>query len=359
MKVVSVSLMRNEADIVEAFVRYHMQFLDGMVIVDHRSSDGSAEILRRLQGEGLRIILQRNDRLDYNQSRMTNDAARSCLLHFGADWVIPLDIDEFLVPRATGGTWDELALMPQDRPAHVMWKTYVPTCSDDRSEPNVIKRIDHRLQTENRTFTKTIVPAGLLKNKRYSLSEGNHDLIDTRKDLKVPGDTLNQFFLAHFPVRSTEQIMAKVLVGRLTRLSRFNAVPGNSYQFEKLYESFKHNREINCEDLETIAAEYTNIIGETGSYSLVHYPINSEFTGFRLLYTSGFECDPIGTALVVSEEIAAELGKIRNRTVRNKYRKLRNSINGMIESFYNKLKLLERNIRRNYGYPLMKLLKLK
>lgn len=57
MKIVAVSMARNEADIIEAFVRYHCRIFDAIVIVDHASIDGTSEILDALRSEGLPLYL--------------------------------------------------------------------------------------------------------------------------------------------------------------------------------------------------------------------------------------------------------------------------------------------------------------
>jgi hypothetical protein len=51
MKIVTVSTIRNEADIIESFVRYHIQFVDRMIITNHRSADASGKILQALRDE--------------------------------------------------------------------------------------------------------------------------------------------------------------------------------------------------------------------------------------------------------------------------------------------------------------------
>ena len=41
-------MLRNEADVVESFVRHNLSLLDGLLVVDHGSSDGTSEILDAL-----------------------------------------------------------------------------------------------------------------------------------------------------------------------------------------------------------------------------------------------------------------------------------------------------------------------
>lgn len=57
MRLIGATQVRNEADIVEAFVRHNLTVLDALAIVDHGSLDGTADILRRLIGEGLPVFL--------------------------------------------------------------------------------------------------------------------------------------------------------------------------------------------------------------------------------------------------------------------------------------------------------------
>ena len=43
-----VAMVRNEAELVEAFVRHNLTLLDGMLIVDHNSTDSTSSILASL-----------------------------------------------------------------------------------------------------------------------------------------------------------------------------------------------------------------------------------------------------------------------------------------------------------------------
>ena len=52
MQLTGVTMVRDEADLIEAFVCHNLQVLDRMFVVDHRSRDGTREILRALVAEG-------------------------------------------------------------------------------------------------------------------------------------------------------------------------------------------------------------------------------------------------------------------------------------------------------------------
>ena len=57
IEALGIAMVKNEADVIEAFVRHNLGFMDALAIVDNDSIDGTREILVQLQQEGLPIIL--------------------------------------------------------------------------------------------------------------------------------------------------------------------------------------------------------------------------------------------------------------------------------------------------------------
>ena len=60
MKLFGAAMLRNEADVVESFVRHNLSLLDGLLVVDHGWSDGTSEILDALIAEGLPLEVERD-----------------------------------------------------------------------------------------------------------------------------------------------------------------------------------------------------------------------------------------------------------------------------------------------------------
>ena len=103
MHLAAVSMVRSEWDIIESFVRHNATFFDRLYILDHRSTDTTPDILRRLADDGLPLVLSREGYgIFYQGPTMTQLIKRACDDH-PWDFIIPLDGDEFLrVPdRAT------------------------------------------------------------------------------------------------------------------------------------------------------------------------------------------------------------------------------------------------------------------
>src|SRR5450631_4333571 len=100
MKLVAVSRVRNEADIIEAFVRHHAVYFGKLIVLDDGSSDGTYEALQSLRAEGLPLVVLQAPAVGYEQSRYMTRLLRIAVDQFGADWIVPLDADEFIEPEA-------------------------------------------------------------------------------------------------------------------------------------------------------------------------------------------------------------------------------------------------------------------
>ncbi|KAB2671130.1 glycosyltransferase family 2 protein [Brucella intermedia] len=96
MKITGIILQRNEIDIILFNALHHLRFvgLDELIIGDNGSSDGSVDALRRLNeyDHRLRVVDMSGD---YQQASRVNEMYQMAIDN-GADWVIPLDADEFL-----------------------------------------------------------------------------------------------------------------------------------------------------------------------------------------------------------------------------------------------------------------------
>ena len=93
MKVCGIILARNEADIIELNVRYHLGLgIDEMVVIDNASTDDTHDVVEKLaRAYPVRVVREPGP---YLQSELTSRHARRAAER-GCDWVIPIDADEF------------------------------------------------------------------------------------------------------------------------------------------------------------------------------------------------------------------------------------------------------------------------
>ena len=85
MKLVAVSRVRIEADIIEAFIRHHCEHFHKLIVLDDGSSDETLQILRSLQAAGydgaftLEVFTPDRRHLDYSRQvlrRIWDESAR-------------------------------------------------------------------------------------------------------------------------------------------------------------------------------------------------------------------------------------------------------------------------------------------
>lgn len=112
MKLVMTLLARDEEDIVEENLIYHLdRGVDFVVATDNNSSDATPEILERYQREG-HVHLIHEPSTDFVQHAWRTRMARLAATEFGADWVIDNDADEFWWPLEGGDLKDVFAAQP-------------------------------------------------------------------------------------------------------------------------------------------------------------------------------------------------------------------------------------------------------
>lgn len=237
MKLAMTVVVRNEADIIEHNLRYHLDAgVDFIVATDHRSDDGTSEILERYERDGV-LHLIREDGQALRQTEWVTHMAQLAATKFGADWVINTDADEFwwphrgslrevfaAVPRGYGalrGIWRHFALRPDDaEPFYERMVVRRPPANDPADPYCANAKVVHRGEPNVR------------------VSHGNHDAFGEGLALLrewVPFEVL------HFPIRSREHLLNKYVAGRASRLLVGpELVPAH---FERLAESLQDEPE--------------------------------------------------------------------------------------------------------------------
>ncbi len=254
MKIVSISWVRNEADVIETFVRHHCAFLDHMILIDNRSTDNTREILSKLKEEGLPLDLRIDDSFAHLQGEALT-AVLGELRGNAPDYVLPLDADEFLWTNEGENVRMALEKLPTDIASLVRWHTYVPMPGDDPAECNVLKRVRQRRAIERPQWFKVIIPKKLLLGT-MKLRMGSHALVDETSNRNAEHCESSSLFLGHFPVRSPDQIAGKVFGGWLSQMANPLRAKGAIFQWKAIFDELKSGKEIDPEMLMRLAMDY-------------------------------------------------------------------------------------------------------
>ena len=134
---VIVGCMKNEAPYILEWVAYHRAIgVDNFLIYTNDCSDGTSEILDRLQEMGI-LQHRNNDNWKGNspQQYALNQAQKEPFL-MNADWIIHIDVDEFMNIRMGNGTLPEfLDAFPDVTNVAMTWRLFghngVTSLSDD------------------------------------------------------------------------------------------------------------------------------------------------------------------------------------------------------------------------------------
>src|SRR4026207_1119563 len=111
MNPVMTLLVRDEVDIVDAQIAFHLAAgVDLVIATDNRSEDGTTEVLEKYARSG-DVHLIREPGEDLRQNEWVTRMARLAATEYGADWVINSDADEFWWPRGASLS-DVLAAVP-------------------------------------------------------------------------------------------------------------------------------------------------------------------------------------------------------------------------------------------------------
>jgi hypothetical protein len=206
VRIVAVLLTRDQVELVDAVVAFHLAAgVDLVIAVDHESSDGTAEILERYEREG-RLLLVRREGTSIELLR--EEMARLAFAEHGADWVLHPDGDEFWWPR--GGSWKEiLARVPRGYGVvRGAWRHFAPRPpADGHFAERLVVRVS---PSASRTSEADPFHAGAKVAHR-----GSPEVVlrIAAHDAELPGRRpLRGWFpfeILHFPLRSREQGRAK------------------------------------------------------------------------------------------------------------------------------------------------------
>jgi hypothetical protein len=250
---VGVSCVRNEADVIELMVRYNLQWLDELHIINNLSIDRTDWILAQLQEEGLPLHWNHGQDQDHQQEGLLSQLAHRLARRDDVEFIVPLDADELLVVPDREAFHQTLATIPPLGGGAINWRTFLPAaeCGDER--PYFRRMLRYR---SHEPFIKLILRSRTVLE--YEWLAGQHNATHRQHPVKpVRQVALANCYLAHYPVRSPLQLARKVVVGANALLQKANRLALEGGHWLKLATQLRASGyDINQIDCEAVALSY-------------------------------------------------------------------------------------------------------
>lgn len=290
MKIGLITQIRDEIDIVETFVAHVDSLFDTVYFIDHQSIDGSGEYLSCIasQRPGWRYYI-----LDSKTKLQT--AAINFLLHEifneGVDYLFLLDGDEFIDIQSRAALEDLIndKLLPNDL-GSLRWKNCI--CNSFKNTKfSQTSRI--WVPPENSLFEKVVLTRKFYSNhkNRFKVSAGNHS-VTVSDNFQAPTKT-NIGNIIHIPIRSTKQVIKKVLTTVIAYRGYKKREPSNSFQYYDMLKKVSDGKMMS-DDLRgyTLGFEYpakTNLSVSKADLKKLGYR-QSTLTMMNISFSSGLPC---------------------------------------------------------------------
>ncbi|WP_186587210.1 glycosyltransferase [Synechococcus sp. A15-28] len=226
-------LCRDEADILESMLRFHLaQGVDRIIATDNGSVDGSLEILKRFERRGQLTLLQEPEHTHDQAVWVTRMARMAAAM--GADWVINSDADEFWWPEQ-GSLKSSLTQVPESIKGVLVERTnFLPPVRNIADKTPFYQRQTLRERVSRNSLGKPLPPKLIHRaHAGIEISDGNHGAgVDGTPISAIENAGIE---ILHVPIRSYAQLERKIRQGTeaLQRNKRVSAGIGDSWR--KIY----------------------------------------------------------------------------------------------------------------------------
>jgi glycosyltransferase involved in cell wall biosynthesis len=229
-----LSAVKNEQDIIEPFVRHHLQALDYLIVLDNGSVDKTKRILARLAQEFSNLFVINDDVFGNRQVERMRRLLRISQSAYRPDYVFFLDADEFLSTADRQEIARVLSKIPRGGFGLVPWATYVLTPESlQTASLDPPKSIIWRRTQETPMFRKAVLHLDHDDGYEDLLIEYGSHFLKRTSGRTIPHVDIDDLKLLHFPVRSREQFIAHVIVGWMANLGRDSAARASNLGWHK------------------------------------------------------------------------------------------------------------------------------
>lgn len=297
-KIIAVSLIADCADIIESFVRHTLTYADEMIVIDHAAADGTGDVLHALCEEGLPLCIER-----YEAAELCHDEIMTALMHrafgeHGADIVVPVDADEFLVTEDAAKPCRAVLQRLRTDVTFYAWHWMYELEEPEKDAGEFLLSRPLRRKKRHEPVQKAII--GREAARSYPLlAQGTHYLYRMEGEERVPAPALPINFLhfAHFQWRGPLHTAVKVLNGWIGNAAKYSVHTARCYywkeHFDTVFEGGEPPVALSPEERERVQ----NLV------------LPQE--RIELRYTKGAAFSPLQSLMRLSEQLAQDFAEER------------------------------------------------
>ncbi len=307
MKIWAFTTVRDEEDIIESFVRYNMNVFDGIVISDNCSNDNTLTILKQLKKEGYNIDILIDQNTVFDQTVRRNELLNYTINKYKPDFIFPIDADEFVCSYKGQNPRNILEKLDKNYLYKYRMENYILTENDNDDLFIPKKIVSRRKEKEEQKCNYKCFISKKNYSKGIFLEIGSHSA--RCQDGQVLPEVVNpNLYIAHFPVRSKEQLMNKVIIGRLNHSSFHDRSEEFGFHQYEILDEIIEKGSISKATLLKIS-KYYSIVDKNISITYSNNPISLSFCkSIDIKYYKGLnKKNVLSNTIKVSEGIITRL----------------------------------------------------
>jgi hypothetical protein len=212
MRLVLTLLCRDEEDVIEEMITFHLsRGVDLVIATDNHSTDSTRSILAKHASSGSLVLLDEPSHT-HDQAPWVTRMARMAAEQYAADWVINADADEFWWPQSGNlkshfsNLSDDVEALSLDR-----FNFLPPSHTTDSQRPfyeSMTMREKQSLNSLGSPLPPKVCHRGL---SQISVDDGNHAV--RHAGSVISAQAFHDIEILHFPVRSYQQFERKIRQG--------------------------------------------------------------------------------------------------------------------------------------------------
>ncbi len=261
---IAMALVKNEGDLIAAWLAHICELFDLIYIVDHQSTDGTREFLLDAAKSQEKIHLFSFEEPGYFQSEIINQLAQMTFQDYPDAWLFPLDADEFLPVSSKSEFTASLNKFDPDQVLLLNWQNYIP----------LYLQIDQQLQfnlpclvpSKPGLYNKVAVRASTLSKKKWKIAQGNHRLETETGSWAGLNAQVRFSNLIHMPVRSVDHFTLKCIQGNISVYQLSDWRQRGPFHWHEMLNSILRYGEISSNIVRRFVASYgqTNDLDPNG-----------------------------------------------------------------------------------------------